>query len=115
MTANKLLDLAASTLLGYRRHIQVGLTFFTGLGLSAIACSVAYNLEYKSMQVELQERLDKIAADIQKDVSGNLEIIRAAGAFYSTSDDPKQPEFKRFVDSALYRHPSPAFQNLRNS
>jgi two-component system NtrC family sensor kinase len=103
---NKLLDLAASTLLGYRRHIQVGLTFFTGLGLSAIACSVAYNLEYKSMQVELQERLDKIAADIQKDVSGNLEIIRAAGAFYSTSDDPKQPEFKRFVDSALYRHPS---------
>jgi two-component system NtrC family sensor kinase len=106
MTANKLLDLAASTLLGYRRHIQVGLTFFTGLGLSAIACSVAYNLEYKSMQVELQERLDKIAADIQKDVSGNLEIIRAAGAFYSTSDDPKQPEFKRFVDSALYRHPS---------
>ncbi|MEG5137733.1 MULTISPECIES: ATP-binding protein [unclassified Microcoleus] len=106
MTANKLLDLAASTLLGYRRHIQVGLTFFAGLGMSAIACSVAYNLEYKSMQVELQERLDKIAADIQKDVSGNLEIIRAAGAFYSTSDDPKQPEFKRFVDSALYRHPS---------
>lgn len=106
MTANKLLDLATSTLLGYRHHIQVGLTFFAGLGMSAIACSVAYNWEYKSMQVDLQERLDKIAADIQKDVSGNLEIIRAAGAFYSTFDDPKQPEFKRFVDSALYRHPS---------
>jgi len=106
MTANKLLDLAASTLLGYRRHIQVVLTLCAGLGLSAIACSVAYNWEYKFMQAELQERLDKIATDIQRDVSSNLEIIRAAGAFYSTFDEKKQPEFKRFVDSALYRHPS---------
>lgn len=106
MTANKLLDLATSTLLGYRRHIQVVLTLCAGFGLSAIACSVAYNWEYKIMQAELQERLDKIATGIQRDVTGNVEIIQAAGAFYSTFDEQKQPEFKRFVDSALYRHPS---------
>jgi signal transduction histidine kinase len=106
MTANKLLDLAASTLLGYRRHIQVVFTLCAGLGLSAIACSGAYNWEYKIMQAELQERLDQIATGIQRDVSGSVEIIRAAGAFYSTFDGEKQPEFQRFVDSALYRHPS---------
>ncbi|MCU0543533.1 MAG: ATP-binding protein [Oscillatoriaceae cyanobacterium Prado104] len=106
MTASKLLDVATSTLLGYRRHIQVVLTLCAGLGLSAIACAITYNWEYKIMQKELQERLDKIAADIQKDVSGNLELIRAAAVFYSASDDRQQPDFKNFLDSALYRHPS---------
>ncbi|MEG3968660.1 ATP-binding protein [Microcoleus sp. T2B6] len=106
MTANNFLNLATSTLLSYRRYIQAGLTLCAGLGLSAIASSVAYNWEYKSMQAELQDRLDKIATDIQKDVSGNLEIIRAAGAFYSVFDGVKKPEMKTFVGSALYRHPS---------
>ncbi|MEG3988161.1 ATP-binding protein [Microcoleus sp. S28C3] len=106
MNANKLFNLATSTLLTYRRYIQAGLTLFAGLGLSAIASSVAYNWEYKSMQAELQDRLDKIATDIQRDVSGNLEIIRAAGAFYSVFDGVKQPEMKTFVGPALYRHPS---------
>ncbi|WP_246276649.1 ATP-binding protein [Microcoleus asticus] len=106
MNANKLFNLATSTLLTYRRYIQAGLTLCAGLGLSAIASSVAYNWEYKSMQAELQDRLDKIATDIQRDVSGNLEIIRAAGAFYSVFDGVKQPEMKTFVGPALYRHPS---------
>lgn len=106
MTANKFKNLATSTLLSYRRHIQAGLTLCAGLGLSAIASSVAYNWEYKSMQAELQDRLDKIATDIQRDVSGNLEIIRAAGAFYSVFDGVKKPEMKTFVGPALYRHPS---------
>ncbi|MEG4489785.1 ATP-binding protein [Microcoleus sp. D3_18_C4] len=106
MTANKFKNLATSTLLAYRRHIQAGLTLCAGLGLSAIASSVAYNWEYKSMQAELQDRLDKIATDIQRDVSGNLEIIRAAGAFYSVFDGVKKPEVKTFVGPALYRHPS---------
>ncbi|MEG4837423.1 ATP-binding protein [Microcoleus sp. B9-D4] len=106
MTANKFLNLATSTLLSYRRYIQAGLTLCAGLGLSAIASSVAYNWEYKSMQAELQDRLDKIATDIQRDVSGNLEIIRAAGAFYSVFDGVQKSEMKTFVGSALYRHPS---------
>ncbi|MEG5039372.1 MULTISPECIES: ATP-binding protein [unclassified Microcoleus] len=106
MTANKFKNLATSTLLSYRRYLQAGLTLCAGLGLSAIASSVAYNWEYKSMQAELQDRLDKIATDIQKDVSSNLEIIRAAGAFYSVFDGVKKPEMKTFVGSALYRHPS---------
>lgn len=106
MNPNKFKNLATSTLLGYRRYIQAGLTLCAGLGLSAIASSVAYNWEYKSMQAELQDRLDKIATDIQRDVSGNLEIIRAAGAFYSVFDGVKKPEMKTFVGPALYRHPS---------
>ena len=106
MTAKKFLNLATSTLLSYRRYIQAGLTLCAGLGLSAIACSVAYNWEYKFMQAELQDRLDKIATDIQRDVSGNVEIIRAAGAFYSVFDGVKKPEMKTFVGSALYRHSS---------
>jgi len=106
MNANKLFNLATSNLLAYRRYIQAGLTLCAGLGLSAIASSVAYNWEYKSMQAELQERLDKIATEIQRDVSGNLEIIRAAGAFYSVFDGVKKPEINTFVGTALYRHPS---------
>ncbi len=74
--------------------------------MSAIASSVAYNWEYKFMQAGLQEQLDKIATDIQRDVSGNLEIIRAAGAFYRVFDGVKNPEINTFVGSALYRHPS---------
>ncbi len=106
MRVNKLFNLATSTLLDYRRYIQVGLTLCAGLGLSAIACSIAYNWEYKFMQAELQERLDKIATDIQRDVGGNIEVIRAASAFYSVFEDDKKPEIKQFVGSALYRHPS---------
>ncbi|MEG4004660.1 ATP-binding protein [Microcoleus sp. Pol11C1] len=106
MTANKFKNLATSTLLSYRRYLQAGLTLCAGLGLSAIASSVAYNWEYKSMQAELQDRLDKIATDIQRDVSGNLEIIRAVGAFYSVFDGVKKPEINTFVGPALYRHPS---------
>ncbi|MEG4343516.1 ATP-binding protein [Microcoleus sp. A003_D6] len=106
MNANKLLNLATSTLLGYRRRIQAGLTLCAGFGLSAIACSIAYNWEYKFMQAELQERLDKIATDIQRDVGGNIEVIRAAGGFYSVFEDDKKPEIEKFVGSALYRHPS---------
>jgi hypothetical protein len=106
MTANKFKNLATSTFLSYRRYIQAGLTLCAGLGLSAIACSVAYNWEYKFMQAELQDRLDKIATDIHREVSGNLEIIRAAGAFYSVFDGVKKPEMETFVGSALYRHPS---------
>ncbi len=34
MNANKLFNLATSTLLTYRRYIQAGLTLFAGLGLS---------------------------------------------------------------------------------
>jgi two-component system NtrC family sensor kinase len=94
MTANKFKNLATSTLLSYRRYIQAGLTLCAGFGLSAIACSVAYNWEYKFMQAELQDRLDKIATDIQREVSGNLEIIRAAGAFYSVFDGVKKPEME---------------------
>jgi signal transduction histidine kinase len=90
----------------YQRYIQVGLTLCAGLGLSAIACSIAYNWEYKLMQVELQERLDKIATDIQRDVGGNVELIRAAGAFYSVLEDEKKPEVEKFVASALYRQPT---------
>lgn len=106
MRVNKLFNSTISALLGYRRYIQVGLTVCAGVGLSAIAFSVAYNWEYKFMQAQLQEQLDKIATDIQKDVSGNVELIRAAGAFYSVFEDVNKPEIKTFVGSALYRHPS---------
>lgn len=106
MRVNKLLNSTISALLGDRRYIQVGLTVCAGAGLSAIACSVAYNWEYKLMQAQLQDQLDKIATDIQKDVSGNVEIIRATGAFYSVFEEVKKPEIKKFVGSALYRHPS---------
>ncbi|MEG4864422.1 MULTISPECIES: ATP-binding protein [unclassified Microcoleus] len=106
MNVNKLLNLATSTLVSYRHYIQAGLTLCAGLGMSAIASSVAYNWEYKFMQAGLQEQLDQIATDIQRDVSGNLEIIRAAGAFYSVFDGVKNPEINTFVGSALYRHPS---------
>ncbi len=106
MRVNKLFNSTISALLGYRRYIQVGLTVCVGAGLSAIAFSVAYNWEYKFMQSQLQEQLDKIATDIQKDVSGNVEVIRAAGAFYSVFDEAPKPEIQKFVGSALYRHPS---------
>lgn len=106
MRVNKLFNSTISALLGYRRYIRVGLTVCAGAGLSAIAFSVAYNWEYKFMQAQLQEQLDKIATDIQKDVSGNVEVIRAAGAFYSVFDEVKKPEIQKFVGSALYRHPS---------
>ncbi|MEG3937524.1 MULTISPECIES: ATP-binding protein [unclassified Microcoleus] len=106
MNVNKLLNLATSTLVSYRHYIQAGLTLCAGFGMSAIASSVAYNWEYKFMQAGLQEQLDKIATDIQRDVSGNLEIIRAAGAFYSVFDGVKNREINTFVGGALYRHPS---------
>lgn len=106
MRVNKLFNSTISALLGYRRYIQVGLTVCVGAGLSAIAFSVTYNWEYKFMQAQLQEQLDKIATDIQKDVSGNVEVIRAAGAFYSVFDEAPKPEIQKFVGSALYRHPS---------
>ncbi|HLO47325.1 MAG TPA: ATP-binding protein [Kamptonema sp.] len=103
---NKFLNSVTRAIPGYRRYLMAGVTLLAGMGLSAIASNAVRNWEYKFMQAELQERLDKVATDIEREVNGNLEVLRAAGTFYSTSEDVKEEAFQRFVKSALYRHPS---------
>lgn len=107
MTAtNKLLNSAIEALSGYRRYILVGVTLCAGIGLSAIASNAVRNWEDKFMQAELQEHLDRVATDIEREIKSNLEVLRAAGTFYSTSEDVKEEAFQEFVQSARYRHPS---------
>ena len=83
MDLQQRLNSAIQTLPRYRRYIQAGLTFFTGIGLSVIAYLVVHNWEQKSLETALQEQRDKLATDIQRQVNGNLELLQAIGAFYS--------------------------------
>ncbi|OCR00736.1 histidine kinase [Oscillatoriales cyanobacterium USR001] len=101
-----MLNSAIRVLSGYRRYILGGVTLCVGMGLSAIASNAVHNWEEKFMQAELQERLDRVATDIEREIQSNLEVVRAAGTFYSTSEDVKEEAFQRFVQSAKYRHPS---------
>lgn len=95
MTAtNKLLNSAIEALSGYRRYILVGVTLCAGIGLSAIASNAVRNWEDKFMQAELQEHLDRVATDIEREIKSNLEVLRAAGTFYSTSEDVKEEAFQ---------------------
>jgi two-component system NtrC family sensor kinase len=105
-TTNKLLNSAIKALSGYRRYILAGVTLCVGMGLSAIASNAVRNWEDKFMQAELQERLDQVATDIEREIKSNLEVVRAAGTFYSTSEDGSEEAFQTFVQSATYRHPS---------
>ncbi|MGE5660405.1 MAG: CHASE domain-containing protein [Actinomycetota bacterium] len=106
LTLHQALHSAKKMVQGYRRHLQAGLTLCVGMGLSIVTSAIVYQWEYKSIQAELQEQLDKIAIDIQRDINGNLEVLQAVVAFYSASHEISKQEFQEFVKSSLYRHPS---------
>lgn len=92
----------------YRYYIQVGLTFCTAIGLSAVAFLVVYNWEHKFRQAEMQDRLDKISTNIEREINGNSEVIRAVGALYkyNASKEIQPKDFESFAKALLYRHPS---------
>ena len=108
---SKLLKSVPTILPKYRRYLQgrylqVGLTLFTGIGLSAIASLVVYNWERKLMQTDLQTQLDKIAANIQRDVNANLEVVRAIGAIQSGANKITEQDFQQVFHSSVYLQPS---------
>ncbi|HEY9848676.1 MAG TPA: ATP-binding protein [Leptolyngbyaceae cyanobacterium] len=90
----------------YRYYIQAGLTLCTGIGLSVVAFLAVYNWEHKFRQTEMQERLEKIASNIEGEIDGNSEVIRAVGALYNSSKKIRPQEFESFAKALLYRHPS---------
>ncbi len=90
----------------YRRSILVVLTTIAGVGVSAIASLEVYHWEEKMQHTQLQEQLDQMAINIQKDVNSSLEVVRAVGTLYSTSEDVKEEKLQSFVQSFLYRYSS---------
>lgn len=90
----------------YYRHLQVSLTLCVGIGLSFAAYLAVDNWEQKFRQAEVQDRLDKIAANIQKDMDNNLEFVRSVATLYSISKRIKQDELEKFIKTALYSHSS---------
>jgi two-component system, NtrC family, sensor kinase len=93
-------------LLRYRRSILAVLTTIAGVGVSAIAALEVYHWEEKMQHAQLQEQLDQIATNIQKDVNSSLEVVRTVGTLYSTSEDVKEEKLQSFVQSFLYRYSS---------
>ena len=102
----KLLKSTLKVLPKYRRYIPVGWTLVLGIGLSVIACFIVYNSEQKSMQADLKAQLDRIAANIQRDVNANLEVVRAVGALHSGVEELTEQEFQRVFHSSVYLQPS---------
>lgn len=100
------LNTPINLLAGYRYYIQSGLTFCIGIGLSVVAFLAVYNWEHKFRQAEMQDRLEKIATNIERNINGSSEVIRAVGALYSASNEISPKEFESFAKALLYRHPS---------
>jgi len=82
------------------------LTLSIGIGLSIFAWLFLHNWEEKYLRAELQTQLDKIAINIEKDIKGSLEVLQATSALNSSSNEMKQQDFKRFVQTYIYRHSS---------
>ena len=102
----KSLNSARIFLIRYRRFIQAGMTLCIGIGLSISACVEVYKWEEKVKLADLQDQLEKIATNLQKDFNANLEVIQAVAGLYSNSNQVEEQEFEQFVKVPLYWHTS---------
>jgi two-component system NtrC family sensor kinase len=88
------------------RHLPVWLTLGTGISLSVLAAAVVWNGENKAVQIKFQEQTDTLAAALQDNVNGNLEILLSIQGLYAASDQVKRQDFKNFVQPFLARDPA---------
>jgi signal transduction histidine kinase/CHASE1-domain containing sensor protein len=58
------------------------------------------------MKTELQERADILAINLQRSIDACFEVLRSIAQFYGSSGQVEQPDFQRFVQPTLARHPS---------
>ena len=103
---HKWLNLTSKNLPNYYRYLQAGLTLCVGIGLSFAAYLAVYNWEQKFRQSEVQDRLDKIATNIQRDMDNNIEFVRGVAALYTISKRLKQNSLEKFIKTSIYRHSS---------
>ncbi|MBD2580027.1 CHASE domain-containing protein [Oscillatoria sp. FACHB-1406] len=89
----------------YRRYLPTSLALGLGIGLSIAACSKTYQLLESYQLLELQQKLDRLATDLQTDFESNLDIVRTAVTLYATSEGEVKPSIlEQFIQYPLYRH-----------
>lgn len=86
-------------------YLPVWLSWIVGLGLSAIASGVVWSWETNQLQEEFPKRASNLALALQQNIDEYLQVPRAVGAFYDSSERVTRDEFDRFARVFLTREP----------
>ncbi|HIK53288.1 MAG TPA: SpoIIE family protein phosphatase [Oscillatoriales cyanobacterium M59_W2019_021] len=86
-------------------YLPVWLSWIAGIGCSAFASGVAWNWETTQLQEEFPQRANNLALALQQSIDEYLQVPRAMGAFYDSSERVTAEEFARFSKVFLTREP----------
>lgn len=86
-------------------YLPVWLSWIVGIGLSAIASGVVWSWETTQLQEEFPKRASNLALALQQNIDEYLQVPRAVGAFYDSSERVTRDEFDRFARVFLTRDP----------
>lgn len=86
-------------------YLPVWLSWIVGIGCSAFASGVAWNWETTQLQEEFPQRANSLALALQQSLDEYLQVPRAMGAFYDSSERVTAEEFARFSKVFVMREP----------
>lgn len=86
-------------------YLPVWLSWIAGIGCSAFASGVAWNWETTQLQEEFPQRANNLGLALQQSIDEYLQVLRAMGAFYDSSERVTAEEFARFSKVFLTREP----------
>lgn len=86
-------------------YLPVWLSWIAGIGLSAVASGVVWHWETNQLQEQFPKRANNLALALQQSIDEYLQITRAVGAFYDSSERVTRDEFARFSQVFLSREP----------
>jgi serine phosphatase RsbU (regulator of sigma subunit)/CHASE1-domain containing sensor protein len=86
-------------------YLPVWLSWIAGIGLSAITSGVVWHWETTQLQEQFPKRANNLALALQQSIDEYLQVTRAVGAFYDSSERVDRDEFSRFSQVFLSREP----------
>lgn len=86
-------------------YLPVWLSWIAGIGLSAVASGVVWHWETNQLQEQFPKRANSLALALQQNIDEYLQVSRAVGAFYDSSERVTRDEFSRFSQVFLTREP----------
>lgn len=99
--ASKEPNAEAKASFSYRRYVPAGLTLCVGVALSIVAFGWVWNREQERTQSILEARVEHLAANLQRNIDSDLQVLQAISNFYAASKEVDRQEFKTFVKQSL--------------
>jgi serine phosphatase RsbU (regulator of sigma subunit) len=86
-------------------YLPVWLSWIAGIGLSAVTSGVVWHWETTQLQEQFPKRANNLALALQQNIDEYLQVTRAMGAFYDSSERVTRDEFAQFSQVFLSREP----------